>query len=428
MGASREPQALGLAWQINERFPLTTHPSPLPVVDIDQRLLCLVHRNALSNACKYGRHGGVVATEVVLAGDQLTIRVVNEPGEQHESVRGLDPASVFAKGTRLHRVSSDEAIATARVSKGDGGWVMAKCAECMLGECSIAFREAETVFELRCPAPQRLEESFLDEADLSAGVTALAIDDCEFQLVCLEAVFASLGIPEESTTLIGTTDEEVKGAADTIVAAVEALPPDGRLLLIVDENLDLAFPSSETVSGSYAARTALNRMPPSEEARTLVLVRSANDSESDVALYNERTHGFLSKAPSEPDRRTVLRTWVTRFGCEAVTRKGAPARSAADSAQLDDEDEMRAAAAAELRRLVALIGAERASAPWCELWKWLHRLKGALGSSRALGCCGADELIRTIESLRSRGELEETVWSLIERGSLAIAPSLVPGT
>ena len=54
-------------------------------------------------------------------------------------------------------LSSDEAIATARVSKGDGGWVMAKCAECMLGECSIAFREAETVFELRCPAPQRLE-------------------------------------------------------------------------------------------------------------------------------------------------------------------------------------------------------------------------------------------------------------------------------
>jgi len=84
-----------------------------------------------------------------------------------------------------------------------------------------------------------------------------------------QAVFASLGIPEESTTLIGTTDEEVKGAADTIVAAVEALPPDGRLLLIVDENLDLAFPSSETVSGSYAARTALNRMPPSEEARAI---------------------------------------------------------------------------------------------------------------------------------------------------------------
>ena len=27
-----------------------------------------------------------------------------------------------------------------------------------------------------------------------------------------------------------------------------------------------------------------------------MLVRSANDSESDVALYNERTHGFLSKA------------------------------------------------------------------------------------------------------------------------------------
>ncbi|EOD13027.1 hypothetical protein EMIHUDRAFT_247181, partial [Emiliania huxleyi CCMP1516] len=149
------PLALGLAWQINERFPLTTHPSPLPVVDIDQRLLCLVHRNALSNACKYGRHGGVVATEasshalVVLAGDQLTIRVVNEPGEQHESVRGLDPASAAIAFAFLGPgadfwLSSDEAIATARVSKGDGGWVMAKCAECMLGECSIAFREAET--------------------------------------------------------------------------------------------------------------------------------------------------------------------------------------------------------------------------------------------------------------------------------------------
>ena len=40
------------------RFPLTTSPQVLPVVDVDPRLLLHVHRNAVSNAAKYGKKGG----------------------------------------------------------------------------------------------------------------------------------------------------------------------------------------------------------------------------------------------------------------------------------------------------------------------------------------------------------------------------------
>ncbi len=35
------------------RFPILTRPAKLPIVDVDQRLLSLVHRNAVLNASKY---------------------------------------------------------------------------------------------------------------------------------------------------------------------------------------------------------------------------------------------------------------------------------------------------------------------------------------------------------------------------------------
>jgi hypothetical protein len=38
----------------------------------------------------------------------------------------------------------------------------------------------------------------------------------------------------------------------------------------------------------------------------------------------ERAHGFLNKAPSEPDRTAILRKWAKHFGMKRVTVPKSP--------------------------------------------------------------------------------------------------------
>jgi hypothetical protein len=49
------------------------------------------------------------------------------------------------------------------------------------------------------------------------------------------------------------------------------------------------------LSGSVVLKEILHNLPPEDEARVLVLVRSANDSAKDVERYVERTHGFFPR-------------------------------------------------------------------------------------------------------------------------------------
>jgi hypothetical protein len=84
----------------------------------------------------------------------------------------------------------------------------------------------------------------------------------------------------------------------------------------VDENLDFFEADSEQVvlSGSVVLKEILHNLPPEDEARVLVLVRSANDSAKDVERYVERTHGF-SQGPMQQERiREILEPlWNKRF-------------------------------------------------------------------------------------------------------------------
>ena len=59
----------------------------------------------------------------------------------------------------------------------------------------------------------------------------------------------------------------------------------------------------------------LDRMPSDLSARCLVLMRSANDSAADIALYTQRTHGYFPKAIMQKDRtREILAPlWMERF-------------------------------------------------------------------------------------------------------------------
>jgi len=71
---------------------------------VDPHLLHCVHRNAVSNAIKYGGRGQDVLSRVSHDGTTLTLEVINAPGPQHPALTKLSPtdaaAAVFAAGTR----------------------------------------------------------------------------------------------------------------------------------------------------------------------------------------------------------------------------------------------------------------------------------------------------------------------------------------
>jgi hypothetical protein len=93
-------------------------------------------------------------------------------------------------------------------------------------------------------------------------------------------------------------------------------------LVIADECLDSqddesVLPALERASGSCSIEALLKSLKASGALadQVLALVRSANDSGEDVALYRSRAHGFL---PKELVRRndvlSVLEAlWLKRF-------------------------------------------------------------------------------------------------------------------
>ena len=117
------------------RFPLITRPSPLPMFNFDPNLLRYLHKEALSNACKYGKTGGVVLTEILYNErlQKMDINVINLPGEFHGKLIAMGPDAgemVFAKGCQLHENFHGDGASTRSSSKkslvaalpGDGAW------------------------------------------------------------------------------------------------------------------------------------------------------------------------------------------------------------------------------------------------------------------------------------------------------------------
>lgn len=115
------------------RFPLITRPSPIPVFYFDPNLLRYLHRQALSNACKYGKTHGVVLTEILYdeKRQKMQINVINQPGNFHEKLIAMGSEAeelVFTKGCQLHETFHNDD--TSRMTKkseaaalpGDGAW------------------------------------------------------------------------------------------------------------------------------------------------------------------------------------------------------------------------------------------------------------------------------------------------------------------
>lgn len=86
------------------------------------------------------------------------------------------------------------------------------------------------------------------------------------------------------------------GFVDNVVNFMEENIGD-HILLIADENLDIVDEAAKhtTVSGSHLVEMIRARILPEQERFLFSLIRSANDSASDIAIYNSRAHGFLPK-------------------------------------------------------------------------------------------------------------------------------------
>ncbi|KAL7524615.1 hypothetical protein ACHAXR_001381, partial [Thalassiosira sp. AJA248-18] len=145
---------------------------------------------------------------------------------------------------------------------------------------------------------------------------AIAIDDSKIQRKLLGKYFEFCGISAENTTIVGDGHDEIMGFEDFVVNFMEN-HTDSCVFLIVDENLDVLDESSKpmTISGSSCVENIRNRLPHTLERRMFALIRSANDSSSDIAIYSERAHGFLPKAPIKRDKvvETLAPLWIKRF-------------------------------------------------------------------------------------------------------------------
>ena len=72
----------------SDRFPLEL-TGDMPYLLLDPQLLRYIHRNAFSNACKYGKADGKVLTIVEYdeARRMLEMKVINEPGKGHQECK-----------------------------------------------------------------------------------------------------------------------------------------------------------------------------------------------------------------------------------------------------------------------------------------------------------------------------------------------------
>jgi hypothetical protein len=303
------------------RFTLSVSPDPLPALLLDPRLLQHIHRNSISNACKYGRRLGPIHTMVEYRHGTLRVRVRNLPGDDHGALLALaDPSVVFAKGVRLASASSQPTGANgaggSSTSSGDGGWIMQKCCDALVGSCAIVFEPEGTVFELVCAAaePPCSERCASIDFALPAGSWAIGFDDSALQRKILAKMFELVGVPAERTIVVGGTDDEILRFAE--IAAEIIAHADARVLVIADENLELGNGNvGQTVSGSLELVKLQELLPAVVCARTLLVVRSANDSKSDCAKYRERAHAVIPKAGfnKQAMREQLSALWAARF-------------------------------------------------------------------------------------------------------------------
>jgi len=221
-------------------------------------------------------------------------------------------------------------------------------------------------------------------------VWGIAIDDSKIQRKLLRHFFIHAGIQENRQVILGHNRDEISSFVEFILSFVKR-HPDDLVLLIADENLEMGGSSisdHETISGSECIKRIRSELDPSQERRMLALVRSANDSPDDLALYTSRAHGYMPKVPLRgiSVREMVSPLWTKRFP------------RATGVSNESDEEMSRIASIENLRDLTLLSPAElladlkkidhlcvknnsrEMNDKWPVIWDKLHQLKGDIQS------------------------------------------------
>merc|ERR1711966_73226 len=229
---------------------------------------------------------------------------------------------------------------------------------------NIKFEEERTVFTFR--ARVKLGEVAPDDSfQVPSDVWGIGIDDSKIQRKLLQRILLHLG---------------------------------------VEENLELDGPSEHNiVSGSECVRQIRSALNPPEEKRLLAVVRSANDSPTDVAMYHARAHAYLAKVPLRAAgvRESFAPLWEARFASlDDSERSGFVSRVASiedikDLLLISPMELM-----VELETIDALCVGGDGDATWPKLWERLHQLKGDLMSVSVSGLKSPASTINMIEALR----------------------------
>ena len=377
----------------NDQFKVVCRPSPLPIFLSDQGLFKCIHGNAIRNAIKYGKNGGNVTVEATYDSETgyFKMDVINMPGPGHDKLIALGSRAselVFSHGTRLHK---DCDLGKDSHSAGDGAWIIRKCAKILDGTVDIRFEETRTVFTFQAPvkvydAPSCDVGTF----HLPQGVWGIAIDDSKIQRKLLRRFFIHSGIHENRQVILGHKRDEISGFVEFIVDFVKR-HPDDLFFLIADENLEMGSTISDhgTISGSECIKRIRSELDESQESRMLALVRSANDSPDDLALYESRAHGYMPKVPLRGInvREMVSPLWKKRF---PQSSEVSDSKSDGDMSRIESIENLRdltlispAELLADLKKIDHLCvknNSEEMKDRWPVIWDKLHRLKGDIQS------------------------------------------------
>jgi hypothetical protein len=199
---------------------------------------------------------------------------------------------------------------------------MQKCAKTLEGTCSILFEPERTVFSLQCPAmpcPAELKrEDSMPKLEFQCprNTWGIGLDDSKIQRKLLHRMFQMAGVMIDRIKVFGEDEKEILQFQDFMIEFIDSNSSD-YFFLIIDENLDMIGDETHysTLSGSMCVQSIRRRLIPEHERQMLAVIRSANDSSHDNAVYISRAHGCLPKSPlkKEPFLETLAQLWSNRF-------------------------------------------------------------------------------------------------------------------
>ena len=225
-----------------DRIPVEVKNGSMPKLMLDAQLIGHIHRNAVSNACKYGKQGGKVRTTVEFdrRKQEFCMEVLNEPGDGHSTLIGLGKSAsefVFAQGVRLqpHMIGKTEKKMD---SSGDGAWIMQKCAKTMNGICNIYFSKELTRFVFKCPALSATQSNQPDykEFVVPKDVWGIGVDDSHIQRKLLSRILEHAGVDPSRQIVLGESHEDILEFESSLMHLMVE-HPESKFLVIVDEHL-----------------------------------------------------------------------------------------------------------------------------------------------------------------------------------------------